>query len=447
MSNQKYTGSSESEASDVEERNHSRTSTSSLEEDQVNKQNGHAQANGHESAGFITRTLNSYKYSRIALDTAGSAVETVNKYTEPYQKRLQPHLQPTISKVDQLAVRSLDLVQDKFPIVTKPTSEIVTTVKKPISYVEESSKSAYTQIQTTIDTRVTAPVKSVTSSIASTASSTANKVTSTATSTANNIASKVNVHATPLVDGLEAAVGRYLPADADSDSEDAPQTNQVTRVAGIGRAVSRRVGRRVGGAVAPVTQSAKELRTRAEQNTVVVKSKDQLNALNTHLTTLLDSLQKHSKELSDNVQKVPREASHRVHTHITELSAKVVTELDTLTKYLKEHSPSLPDPVQARIQPLVTFVNERYVVAKDEWSKKNLSAIQKARNILHLTTEETLPILRGVVLDVKSALDKYQGKAQETIQKGYLKVQEVQSSANLAVASAYHAVHVILVGK
>ncbi|KAG0364987.1 hypothetical protein BC939DRAFT_462461 [Gamsiella multidivaricata] len=480
--------SSDSENSDIEDRSHSRTSTSSVEEDHVKEQNGHAHISTTQkdsSVSFISRvssiplihdsvtTLHSYakdnKYGRYALDTAGSAVETVNKYTEGYQSRLQPHLQPHIAKVDQLATKSLDLIEGTFPIVTKPTSEIVTQVKKPIVYVEESSKNAYTQIQSTIDTRVTAPVKSVTSSIASTASSTVNSITSTAvstrdqittaatstannittaaTSTATNIATKVNTHATPLVDGLETIVNRYLPSDAEFEKTSVVQTNQATRVVDIGRSVSLRVTRRVSVAVAPVTKSANDLRTAAEKNTVVVKSKDQLNALNTRLTALLESLRVHSKELQENVQKAPREASSKVQLRVSELSTKVLSEIDSLSSYLKEHSPALPEFVQVRLQPLVSFVNDRYVVMKGELSKKDVSAVQKARNILHMTTEETLPILQNAAQDIRESLTNYQVKAQESVHKGLIKVQDVNSSVHLAAARVYHSARVILVGK
>ncbi|KAF9150280.1 hypothetical protein BG015_007920 [Linnemannia schmuckeri] len=491
--------SSDSENSDIEDRSHSRTSTSSVEEEQVKESNGNgvrATSTKESTGNFLTRvssiplihdsvsTLHSYakdnKYGRYALDTAGSAVETVNKYTEPYQTRLQPHLQPHISKVDQLATKSLDIFENTFPIVTKPTAEIVTQVKKPIVYVEESSKNAYTQIQSTIDTRVTAPVKSVTNSISSTASSTVNSITSTAastrdqvaavaistrdtisnraastrdqitiaaTSTATNIATTVNTHATPLVNGLETIVDRVLPASADSEKTPVGQSNQATRVVDLGRTVTRRVTRRVGVAVSPVTQTAQEYRASVEKSPVVVKSKDQIHALNTRLSALLDSLRAHTKELQENVQKGSREASTRVQSRVSELSSKVLAEVDSLSAYLKEHSPTLPESVQVRIQPLMTFVNDRYVVVKTEIVKTDVSAIQKARNILHLTTEETLPILQSAAKDIRESLGQYQVKVQESVHKGYVKVQEVNSSVHLAAARAVHSARVILVGK
>ncbi|KAG0274555.1 hypothetical protein BGZ95_009656, partial [Linnemannia exigua] len=513
--------SSDSENSDIEDRSHSRTSTSSVEEDRVKETNGNGirTNDSKESTGsFLTRvssipliadsvsTLHSYakdsKYGRYALDTAGSAVVTVNKYTEPYQTRLQPHLQPHITKVDQFATKSLDLIENTFPIVTKPTAEIVTQVKKPIVYVEESSKNAYTQIQSTIDTRVTTPVKSVTNSISSTASSTVNSITSTAastrdqitiravstrdqvaavaistrdqitnravstrdqittaaTSTANNItnaatstattiATTVNTHATPLVDGLETIVNRVLPAGADSEKTPVGQSNQATRVVDLGRSVTRRVTRRVGVAVSPVTQTAHDIRVAAEKNTVVVKSKHQLHALNARLSALVDSLGIYTKELQLNVQSGTREASTRVQSRVSELSNKVLAEVDSLSAYLKEHSPTLPEYVQVRIKPLVTFVNDRYVVVKTEIVKTDVSAIQKARNVLHLTTEETLPILQNAAKDIRESLNQYQVKVQEGVHKGYGKVQDVNSSVHLAAARVYHSARVIIVGK
>ncbi|KAK3823674.1 MAG: hypothetical protein JOS17DRAFT_687576 [Linnemannia elongata] len=417
--------SSDSDNSDIEDRSHSRTSTSSVEEEQVKESNGNGvrPTSTKESTGsFLTRvssipliydsvsTLHSYakdnKYGRYALDTAGSAVETVNKYTEPYQTRLQPH----ISKVDQLATKSLDIFENTFPIVTKPTAEIVTQI-------------------TTV------------------ATSTANNITNAATSTATTIATTVNTHATPLVNGLETIVDRVLPAGVDSEKTPVGQSNQATRVVDLGRTVTRRVSRRVGVAVSPVTQTAQEYRASVEKSTVVVKSKDQIHALNTRLSALVESLRAHTKELQENVQKGSREASTRVQSRVSELSGKVLAEVDSLSAYLKEHSPSLPESVQIRIKPLVTFVNDRYAVVKTEISKPDVSAIQKARNILHLTTEETLPILQSAANDIRESLGQYQVKVQESVHQGYVKVQEVNSSVHLAAARAVHSARVILVGK
>ncbi|OAQ35516.1 hypothetical protein K457DRAFT_53583, partial [Linnemannia elongata AG-77] len=232
------------------------------------------------TAGFIARvsslplihdsvsTLHSYakdnKYSRYALDTAGSAVETVSKYTEPYSTRLQP----AISKVDQIATKSLDVFETTFPIVTKPTSEIVTQVKKPYN------------------------------------------------------------------------------------------------------------------------------------NATVIKSKESIQALNIRLNALIEAVRAHAIELQENVQKVPSEASQRVQT----LSTSLLVEIDSLSVYLKEHSPKLPVYVQVRLEPLVGFVNDRYVTVKGEMVKPDVSALQKARNILQLTTEETLPILQSAAQEVKESL-------------------------------------------
>jgi len=250
-----------------------------------------------------------------------------------------------------------------------------------------------------------------------------------------------------LVNGLETIVDRVLPASVDSEKTPVGQSNQATRVVDLGRTVTRRVSRRVSVAVSPVTQTAQEYRASVEKSPVVVKSKDQIHALNTRLSALIESLSAHTKELQENVQKGSREASTRVQSRLTELSGKVLAEVDSLSAYLKEHSPALPESVQVRIQPLVTFVNDRYVVVKTEIVKTDVSPIQKARNILNLTTEETLPILQSAAKDVRESLGQYQVKVQESVHRGYVKVQELSSSVHLAAARAYHSAHVILVGK
>ncbi|KAG0236780.1 hypothetical protein B0O80DRAFT_503902 [Mortierella sp. GBAus27b] len=363
------------------------------------------------STGFIARvssiplihdsvsTLHSYakdnKYSRYALESAGSAVETVNKYTEPYQTRLQPH----ISKVDQIANKSLDLLETTFPIVTKPTSEVVAQVKKPIE-----------DFQSTIDAHVTLPVKV----------------------TAATVAATVNTHATPLVDGFETIVNRILPADVEAESSTTGQSNQATRVVDITRNASLRVSRRVSIGAAPIVQSAQNLRQAAENNTALVKSKESINALNIRLNILVDALRQHAKELQENVQKVPGEASQRVHA----LSGSVLAEIESLSTFLKEHSPKLPESVQVRLEPLVGFVNDRYETVKGEMAKSDVSAVQKARNILHLTTEETLPILQSAAQDVKETLLQYQITLQSKVHEVNHSVTETLQTARVTLVGA-----------
>ncbi|KAG0052209.1 hypothetical protein BGZ83_002896 [Gryganskiella cystojenkinii] len=487
--------SSESDNSDIEDRSHSRTSTSSVEEEVIKGPNGvngvkkttvtkttiktvrtessssssdESAATEKQAVGFIARVssipliqdgvssihsvVKDNKYGRYALESAGSAVETVTKYTEGYQTRLQPH----ISKVDELANKSLDLLETTFPIVTKPTAEIVDQVNKPIAYVQESSKNAYTQIQSTIDARVTVPVKTVTSTLATTAATTRDQITTAATSTANNLttaatstattlAAQVNTRATPLVDGLEKVVNRYLPADID-DETTTGQSNQASRVVDLGRSVSLRVTRRVSVSAAPIKQSAQDLRKAAENNAALIKSKESIQALNVRLASLVESLRLHAKELQENVQKGSEEASTRVQTRVTDLSSSLLTEIDSLSVYLKEHSPKLPEYVQVRLEPLMGFVNDRYVLVKDEIAKPDVSAIQKARNILHLTTEETLPILQNAAQDVKESLVQYQITIQENVHLGLTKVQEVNSSVSDAAYRAVQTARVTLVG-
>ncbi|KAG0234325.1 hypothetical protein BGW42_006717 [Actinomortierella wolfii] len=485
--------SSASENSDVEDRQHSRTSTSSVEEEHI-KSNGHAapasngpaevEANG-TSSGFFAKVAaiplvqdsvtyaKESKYGKYAIDTASSAALTVSKYTEPVQKTLQPHLQPHLTKVDELATKSLEYVEHKFPIVTQPTTEIVTQVKKPITYVEVTSKNAYTQLQSTIDERVTTPVKTVTSSIASKANATRTQITNAAsttvtniqtaatstattiqaraTTTAANVAQGLNTRATPLIDGFEKVVDHYLPAE--EDTKPSPQSNQAARVVELTRSVSTRVTRKV--ASSPIVQGG---RRRVENSAAINKSKESVQQLNARLAALVETLRLQAKELQENVSKIPSDASAATRTRVQHLNSAVLAQIDSLSVYLKEKSPSLPESVQRRLEPLKVFITDRYVTVKGELAKKDITLLQKTRNILQLTTEETLPILQNAAKDIRESLASYQVAAQENIQVGInkakevnstvvTKVQDLTSSIQAAVARTMHGVHVIAVGK
>ncbi|KAF8923138.1 hypothetical protein BGZ58_003305, partial [Dissophora ornata] len=131
---------------------------------------------------------------------------------------------------------------------------------------------------------------------------------------------------------------------------------------------------------------------------------------------------------------------------VQSLSGSLLTEIDSLSVYLKENGPKLPEFVQLRLEPLVSFVNDRYETVKGEVAKPDVSAMQKARNILHLTTEETLPILQNAVQDVKESLLQYQIATQENVQRGLSKVQEVNTSMSDAAARTLQSARVTLVG-
>ncbi|KAG0263581.1 hypothetical protein BGZ95_003772, partial [Linnemannia exigua] len=221
-------------------------------------------------------------------------------------------------------------------------------------------------------------------------------------------------------------VNRVLPADAEVEQSTAGQSNQATRVVDLGRNVSLRVSRRVS----------------VSNNAAVIKSKESIQALNIRLNALLEAVRAHAKELQENVQKVPTEASQRVQT----LSTSLLVEIDSLSLYLKEHSPKLPVYVQVRLEPLMGFVNDRYVTVKGEMVKPDVSALQKARNILQLTTEETLPILQSAAQEVKESLLQYQVSIQENVHKGITKVQAVNSSVSDAASRAVETARVTLVG-
>jgi len=413
-----------------------RTTTTSRRQVTGSGSDSDSSANDAPSVGFITRVTSiplvrdsvntfqsiaeSNKYGKYALDTATNAVDTVNKYTENYQRTLQPH----ISKVDQLANRSLDVIENKFPIITKDSSEIYSQVKKPIEIIDQSSRNVYNQVTSTLDSKVTTPAKNVTSNI-----------TTTASTAASQIASHLNDKTAPIVSGLETIANRYLPGQETTTN---PNQNQVTRVMELTRSVSSRVSGRLGG-----PQSTQELYQLAENNMIVNRSKESIETVSQKLTELLGSLQTQTKDL---IQTNVQDVSNQVHVRVISLSGAVVAQFESLTTFLKENSPDLPASLQQRLQPVIEYLNERLAVIKAEFAKSDLTVLQRTQNVLMITTEQTIPILLKAANDIKLILISYQIKAQENVQKGIDKVADFQSSFQRTASEAVHKVHFVFTG-
>ncbi|KAI7901391.1 uncharacterized protein BX663DRAFT_514303 [Cokeromyces recurvatus] len=100
-----------------------------------------------DGSSMVQYYANKNTLSRYALDRLESsftyAVTMVSPYTEKYKTQLL--------KVDHLGCQSLDLVQNKLPIVTQTSTEILTTVK-------ESPHKVYTEIKDGISHAASIPV-------------------------------------------------------------------------------------------------------------------------------------------------------------------------------------------------------------------------------------------------------------------------------------------------
>ncbi|RUO95483.1 hypothetical protein BC936DRAFT_143927, partial [Jimgerdemannia flammicorona] len=327
----------------------------------------------------------------LALTTASSTLTTVSKYTQSYQQRFQAHL----DKADEFGCQSLDFVEQRFPIVKQPTVEIFEAVKKP-------SMQVYDGVKTTIDSNITTP--------------------------ATSIAVALNERVTGVVDNVEATVDRWLP-DGESAHDD--EANQATRVYKLSLTVSTRLMQRMNDQLEKnnIPRSKQDLIKLAETNALLQTTTDKLKTLNETLNEwVLLSTQAAKERIPESVTQRVTDVTITLRTQyeatregaqkrVADLSAELVTQLNSISSYIKQHSPTLPPFLQERLEPLIRFANTEYTIIRDEAVRSDLSTVQKARNIVSLTQEQVLPILHSSVQEVQDQLKHYTEVASQSKDK------------------------------
>jgi hypothetical protein len=340
-----------------------------------------------DAHGYVSQN----RIGSLALSTASSTLTTVSKYTQSYQQRFQAHL----DKADELGCQSLDFVEQRFPIVKQPTVEIFEAVKKPPMQV-------YDGVKTTIDSNIT--------------------------TRATSIAVSLNERVTGVVNNVEATVDRWLP-DGESAHDD--EANQATRVYKLSLTVSSRLMQRMNDQLEKnnIPRSKQDLIKLAETSALLQTTTDKLKTLNETLNEwVLLSTQAAKERIPESVTQRVTDVTITLRTQyeatregaqkrVADLSAELVTQLNSISSYIKQHSPTLPPFLQERLEPLIRFANTEYTIIRDEAVRSDLSTVQKARNIVSLTQEQVLPILHSSVQEVQDQLKHYTEVASQSKDK------------------------------
>lgn len=346
----------------------------------------------HDGVTVVHGYVNQNSLGRYALIKAGITLTTVNKLTQPYQKRLQGQL----VKVDDFSCKSLDIIEQRFPLVKQPTVEIIDAVKRPPMQV-------YDGIKTKIDNNITTP--------------------------ANNIAKGVNQRVTGVVDNVEAVVDRWLPAEGEHAHAD--ESNQATRVYKFSLDVSHRLIHLVNVQLEKnhVPRSKEDIVKLAETNALLKAAFEKINALNETLTQwvllsaqaakdrLPPSVTESVTELTVSAQRQYEQTREFAAKRLSDLSAELIKQLDGISEYIKVHSPALPVFVQQGLQPLVTFIKSEYDIIHSQAVRPELSAVEKAREIVRLNQVEVLPVLQSSLQDIQEQIKHYTEAATESKDK------------------------------
>jgi hypothetical protein len=345
----------------------------------------------YDGVSTVTSYVKSAPYGEFVLDKAGNTLTAVQKYAQPYVDPVHQRLQPTIVKVDELAVKALNNLEQKFPIVSQPTSVILDSVTKPpLQY--------YNEVKKTVGTNLTEP----------------------ATQTATTIARGVNQRASVLMDNYEAVVERWLPAETSKARDD----NQVMRLYDITASLPVRVSTLVGAQLDhhQIPHTAEDFKRLRDASSILRETTLRIESL----TVQLNEWVAISKGLA--TETIPSTLNQKVvearvtlingfDSTVTVVTAnekvqfytqELVATLDKAATYVKDHGPTLPEFVQVRLNPLFTFVTNQYQLVAEELKKPNVLPSDKAKNVIVLTQQQVLPLMKKSLDDFTEHIRNYQ---------------------------------------
>jgi len=92
---------------------------------------------------------------KFIVDTATTTATTVKHYTTPIHSRFSKQ----ITQADKLAVKSLDYVEGRFPIVAKPTGEIIGDIQAVFNPVFNPAFTAVKKVHAKLDQNVAEPAR------------------------------------------------------------------------------------------------------------------------------------------------------------------------------------------------------------------------------------------------------------------------------------------------
>ncbi|RHZ82741.1 hypothetical protein Glove_104g41 [Diversispora epigaea] len=357
------------------------------------------------------------KYGITAYNLTSSAVNTVSNVTKPVSEQFQDQ----IAKADKVAAESVVYIGDKFPIVRRPTSEVLGKVKTPaiITTVRQYQET----FGSTIDNKFTTPTKTIFNQHVAVPSM--------------NMAKTIDSSLTIVVDKLEFAVYTWLPEEGSNNNErdinnsvppnDTFQIFRTLNLADVGRQrLTKRFKTKFNN-----TTSTYNFAQLQESNVLLKQATDTVANLNQILTGMVvnvrDSVQ--NPENSFNIQSRlhdlttlllgdlnnKEDLQKTVSTRIVDLSQALVATTDSISAYIKLNAKNFPEALQFRLHPLVNFFEERYADIVKEIKNREGTPTEKARNIVNVTTQHTLPLLQSSLTDFQELLQFYKSSLETSV--------------------------------
>jgi len=332
-----------------------------------------------------------YKVGRLTCDLADAGARKVSDLAKPFGAHIE--------KADEIAAKSVQRFSTQFPLVKEPTDKILSTLKEPAMQTITTVRQYHKQLGCTIEDNITTP--------------------------GSRFVMKVDSQLTPLVNVIEDLLQKVIPDENGKTSRDIQndqqQIAQTLRVLHIALATRDRCVEKVKKQLT-TTQSytADQLRQLQESSQLLSRATDTVNTLNQTLFGMVVNLREtvQNPDLAVNLQtrlqniaavifKDEENLPKAVQGRIIELSSALLAITDSIGTYIKLNAQNFPEYLQERLTPLVTFFGEHYGEVVDEIKNGKGSPLEKSRNILQLTTNQTLPLLRTSLSDLQEAIQCY----------------------------------------
>lgn len=335
---------------------------------------------------------NKTSLGRFALSKANATYTSVTNYAtnnQSIQNYYTSYLQPQLEKVDTLGCKSLDIIQEKVPLINRPTTDIYqNVVRDPLDGVK-------IRLDSTI---------------------------STVTHPAHVVIQETNKRLGVVVDGLEGAVDKYLPAASTTKVTEngggiktkevttQKEGNQVVRVYGVLNEASRRITQRVTDQVQKtgIPTSRDELTRLAENNSIVQNVTQQLKLLQ---ETLVQSITVYGNAAQEHLPSAVTVRIQQTTVLITNLTNTVQHQLNELIEKLKHQ----PDWIKSKLNSVIESTFSQLELIKQEWKRQDINTVEKLKHVVTNIQNQVVPLLEQASSELVTYTEIVRQKAQHEL--------------------------------
>ncbi|KAI9280226.1 hypothetical protein BC943DRAFT_331029 [Umbelopsis sp. AD052] len=307
-----------------------------------------------DSLTTVYHYVNENSLGRYALNSTEGTLQKASVIVAPYVERFSDQLKT----MDEMGYKSLDYVE-QYTMVNKPTAELLANVTDPVRQVRTTAKG---YLDTTVHV-VTWPVDRA---------------------------------AQGILDNLEYAVDRVLPATEATTKQPNHPLTQQERAYSLAIDTKARLMSRL--PVDQIPRSRTELQQTLQANTLLQGAFDRLQKLDQSLRQTTEATKRNIttpiETLSKTVHTRYEAARSFTDQRINNVTAELVAHLDHTIAYVQKHNHLFPEAVRTRLQPLVSFAGQEYDIVREQILKTDISSVQKAKNVLALSTNYILPLMK-----------------------------------------------------